>query len=153
MANRITAGSLVCMGRRNVKGQGIVLDRVKNINEYAEFDLTDAWSKLYDRNHPEFIFANESNYSVLWTLRNDAIQGIREQIQKNNPKVEDELIKQFFSYNTAFCYQKFGRKITKLKTDFSLVKWYKAPSNYSEEPCRYHKGKQLWHPTNLIKNI
>ena len=32
MANRIDAGSLVCMGRRNVKGQGIVLDRVRDIN-------------------------------------------------------------------------------------------------------------------------
>lgn len=153
MANRITAGSLVCMSRRNVKGQGIVLDRVKDINEYAEFDLVDAWHKLYDRNHPEFMFHGENNYSVLWTLRQDATQGIREQIQRNNPNVEDELIKQFFSYNTAFSYQKFGAKITKLKTDFSLIKWYKAPSDYGNKPCQWHKNKEVWHPTKLIKNI
>ena len=101
MAKRIGAGSLVCMSRRNVKGQGIVLARIKNINEYAEFDLVDAWHKLYDKKHPEFVFKNELNYSVLWNLRQDATNGIREQIQKNNPNVEDELIKQFFSYNTA----------------------------------------------------
>ena len=111
MANRITAGSLVCMSRRNVKGQGIVLDRVKDINEYAEFDLVDAWHKLYNESHPEFMFHGEKNYSVLWTLRQDATQGIREQIQRNNPNVEDELIKQFFSYNTAFSYQKFGKRL------------------------------------------
>ena len=153
MANRIAAGSLVCMSRRNVKGQGIVLDRVKDINEYAEFDLVDAWHKLYNESHPEFMFHGEKNYSVLWTLRQDATQGIREQIQRNNPNVEDELIKQFFSYNTAFSYQKFGKKITKLKKDFSLIKWYKAPSDYGKKPCQWHKNKEVWHPTKLIKNV
>ena len=99
------------------------------------------------------MFHGENNYSVLWTLRQDATQGIREQIQRNNPNVEDELIKQFFSYNTAFSYQKFGKKITKLKTDFSLIKWYKAPSDYGNKPCQWHKNKEVWHPTKLIKNI
>jgi hypothetical protein len=153
MAKRIEAGSLVCMSRRNVKGQGIVLARIKNINEYAEFDLVDAWYKLYDKRHPEFVFKSELNYSVLWNLRQDAISGIREQIQKNNPNVEDELIKQFFSYNTAYSYQKFGAKITKLKTDFSLIKWFKAPSDYGDKPCKWHKQKEVWHPTSLVKNV
>ena len=153
MANRIGAGSLVCMGRRNVKGQGIVLDRIKNVNEHAQFDLVDAWLKLYDRSHPDYLFKDEENYSVLWSLRTDAIKEIRESIYKNNPKVNDELVKQFFSYNTAFSYQKFGAKITKLKTDFSLVKWYKAPSDYGDKPSQWHKSKQVWHPTKLLKNL
>lgn len=153
MAKRIEAGSLVCMSRRNVKGQGIVLARIKNINEYAEFDLVEAWHKLYDKKHPEFLFKNEQNYSVLWNLRQDAISGIREHIRKNSPHTEDQLIKQFFSYNTAYCYQKFGNKITKLKTDFSLIKWFKAPSDYSDSPSQWHKQKEVWHPTSLVKNV
>jgi hypothetical protein len=153
MAKRIDAGSLVCMSRRNIKGQGLVLERVKDVNLYAEFDLVDAWHKLYDRKHPEYMFHGDNNFSMLWTLRSDATQGIREQIQINNPNVEDELIKQFFSYNTAYSYQKFGAKITKLKTDFSLIKWLKAPSDYGDKPCKWHEFKQVWHPTSLIKNI
>ena len=152
MTKRIAEGSLVCT-KRKIEGMGIVLKRVKNINEYAEFDLVDAWHKLYDRNHPEFMFKGEESYSVLWSLRSDATQGIREQIQRNNPNVEDLLIKQFFSYNTAFSYQKFGAKITKLKTDFSLVRWYKPPSDYGNKPSKWHKDKEIWHPTKLLKNL
>ena len=33
---KIKRGSLVCMGRRSIKGQGLVLDRIQDINEYAE---------------------------------------------------------------------------------------------------------------------
>ena len=153
MAKRIDAGSLVCMSRRNIKGQGLVLERVKDVNFYAEFDLVDAWHKLYDRKHPEYMFHGDNNFSMLWTLRTDATQGIREQIQRNKPNVEDELIKQFFSYYTAYSYQKFGAKITKLKTDFSLVRWLKAPSDYGDRPCKWHKNREVWHPTSLIKNV
>jgi hypothetical protein len=153
MAKRIDAGSLVCMSRRNIKGQGLVLERVKDVNLYAEFDLVDAWHKLYDRKHPEYMFHGDNSFSMRWTLRTDAISAIREQIQKNNPSVEDELIKQFFSYNAAYSYQKFGTKITKLKTDFSLVRWLKSPSDYGDEPCKWHKNREVWHPTSLIKNV
>jgi len=153
MAKRIDAGSLVCMSRRNIKGQGLVLERVKDVNLYAEFDLVDAWHKLYDRKHPEYMFHGDNNFSMLRTLRQDAVSGIREQIQRSNPNVEDELIKQFFSYNTAFSYQKFGAKITKLKTDFSLVRWLKSPSDYGDKPCKWHKNREVWHPTSLIKNV
>ena len=153
MAKRIDAGSLVCMSRRNIKGQGLVLERVKDINLYAEFDLVDAWHKLYDRKHLEYMFHGDNNFSMLWTLRQDAVSGIREQIQRSNPNVEDELIKQFFSYNTAYSYQKFGAKITKLKTDFSLVRWLKSPSDYGDKPCKWHKNREVWHPTSLIKNV
>jgi hypothetical protein len=153
MAKRIDAGSLVCMGRRNVKGQGIVLDRVRDVNHYAEFDLCEAWQRMYNHAHPEYLYKDESNYSVLWSLRQDTIKSIREEIQKSNPKIDDRLIKRFFSYNTAFSYQKFGKKITKLKTDFSLIKWYKPPSDYGDKPCQWHKDKEIWHPTKLVKNL
>jgi hypothetical protein len=153
MAKRIDAGSLVCMGRRNVKGQGIVLDRVRDVNHYAEFDLCEAWQRMYNHTHPEYLYKDESNYSVLWSLRQDTIKSIREEIQKSNPKIDDRLIKRFFSYNTAFSYQKFGKKITKLKTDFSLIKWYKPPSDYGDKPCQWHKDKEIWHPTKLVKNL
>ena len=62
MANRIQAGSLVCMSRRVVKGQGIVLERVKNINDYAEFDLSGAWLQLYDKTHKDYHFNYEKSY-------------------------------------------------------------------------------------------
>ena len=153
MAKRIDAGSLVCMGRRNVKGQGIVLDRVRDVNHYAEFDLCEAWQRMYNHAHPEYLYKDESNYSVLWSLRQDTIKSIREEIQKSNPKIDDRLIKRFFSYNTAFSYQKFGKKITKLKTAFSLIKWYKPPSDYGDKPCQWHKDKEIWHPTKLVKNL
>ncbi len=153
MAKRIDAGSLVCMGRRNVRGQGIVLDRIRDVSHHAEFDLCEAWHRLYDSRNPDYFYKDESNLSVLWSLRQDMTKAIREEIVKNNPKVNDKLIKHFFSYNTAFCYQKFGKKITKLKTDFSLVRWYKPPSDYSSKPCSWHKDKEIWHPTKLLKNL
>ena len=153
MANRIDAGSLVCMGRRNVKGQGIVLDRVRDINHHAEFDVCDAWQRMYNRKHPDYHFKQEDNYSTLWSLRQDMTKAIREEIIKNNPQVNDLLIKNFFSYSTAFCNQKFGAKIVKLKTDFSLVRWYKPPSDYGNKPSQWHKNKEIWHPTKLLKNL
>ena len=153
MAKRIDAGSLVCMGRRNVRGQGIVLDRIRDVSHHAEFDLCEAWHKLYDSQNPDYFYKDESNLSVLWSLRQDMTKAIREEIVKNNPRVNDLLIKHFFSYNTAFSYQKFGNKITKLKTDFSLVRWYKPPSDYGSKPCSWHKDKEIWHPTKLLKNL
>jgi hypothetical protein len=153
MAKRIDAGSLVCMGRRNVKGQGIVLERIRDVSHYAEFDVCEAWQKMYNSAHPEYLYKNVSNYSVLWSLRQDAISSIREEIQIRNPEVNDHLIKRFFSYNTAFSYQKFGKKITKLKTDFSLIRWYKPPSDYGAKACSWHKDKEIWHPTKLVKNL
>lgn len=153
MANRIDAGSLVCMSRRNVKGQGIALERVRDINLYAEFDLVDAWHKLYDKRHPEFMFPNPQHANVLWSLRSDVIGAIKEKIMKNNPKLDHELLRQFFSWNTAYSYQKGGEKITKLKTDFTLVRWHKPPSDYGDKACQWHKDKEIWHPTKLLKNV
>jgi len=74
MANKIKAGSLVCMSRRVVRGQGLVLERVKNINDYAEFDLSNAWLRLYDKTHKDYHFKYEKSYGVLWQLRSDMTQ-------------------------------------------------------------------------------
>jgi hypothetical protein len=68
MSRKIETGSLVCMGRRKVKGQGLVLDRVKDINDFAEFDLSDAWLMIYDKAHPNYYFKDsEKHISMLWT--------------------------------------------------------------------------------------
>ena len=50
MAKKIIAGSLVSTKRR-VGGPGI-LDRIQDMNLYAEFDLSDAFMKnIYDIDH------------------------------------------------------------------------------------------------------
>ena len=153
MANRIQAGSLVCMGRRVVKGQGIVLERVKNINEYAEFDLSGAWLQLYDKTHKDYHFNYEKSYGILWQLRSDMTQAIREEISERNPNIDDTLIKEFFSWNTAFGHQKGGAKIIQPKVDFCLVRWMKAPSDYGPVASNYHKNRTMWTYSKLIKSI
>ena len=153
MANRIQAGSLVCMGRRVVKGQGIVLERVKNINEYAEFDLSGAWLQLYDKTHKDYHFNYEKSYGILWQLRSDMTQAIREEISERNPNIDDTLIKEFFSWNTAFGHQKGGTKIIQPKVDFCLVRWMKAPSEYGPVASNYHKNRTMWTYSKLIKSI
>ena len=153
MANRIQAGSLVCMGRRVVKGQGIVLERVKNINDYAEFDLSGAWLQLYDKTHKDYHFNYEKSYGILWQLRSDMTQAIREEISERNPNIDDTLIKEFFSWNTAFGHQKGGAKIIQPKVDFCLVRWMKAPSDYGPVASNYHKNRTMWTYSKLIKSI
>lgn len=153
MANRIQAGSLVCMGRRVVKGQGIVLERVKNINEYAEFDLSGAWLQLYDKTHKGYHFNYEKSYGILWQLRSDMTQAITEEISERNPNIDDTLIKEFFSWNTAFGHQKGGTKIIQPKVDFCLVRWMKAPSEYGPVASNYHKNRTMWTCSKLIKSI
>tara|TARA_R110002074_G_scaffold349376_1_gene519805 strand:- start:147 stop:608 length:462 start_codon:yes stop_codon:yes gene_type:complete len=153
MANRIQAGSLVCMGRRVVKGQGIVLERVKNINDYAEFDLSGAWLQLYDKTHKDYHFNYEKSYGILWQLRSDMTQAIREEISEQNPNIDDTLIKEFFIWNTAFGHQKGGTKIIQPKVDFCLVRWMKAPSDYGPVASNYHKNRTMWTCSKLIKSI
>ena len=53
MAKKIIEGSLIC-AKRNVQGLGIVLERVKDINLYAEFDLSEAFLRMYDESHPDY---------------------------------------------------------------------------------------------------
>jgi hypothetical protein len=155
MAKRIVAGSLVCMGNRNVAGQGLVINRVKDVNDYAEFDLVDAWLKLYDKNHADYFFKSEreNQYSLMWTLRRDAREGISEQIVRKKPNIDKALLTEFWQYNSAYSYQKNGNKILTPKTDFCLVRWFKAPSDYGDKPHKWFKNKECWIYTRLLKQI
>ena len=81
MAKRITEGSLVCTNR-NVEGLGLVLKRIRDINQYAEFDLSESFAKLFDDDHPEYLFKSMESY-ILVSLRGDAIESINEQIVRN----------------------------------------------------------------------
>lgn len=155
MAARIDAGSLVCMSRRVIKGQGIVLQRVKNINEFAEFDLSLAWLQLHDKSRPDYHFKPQNNNAnmILWSLRRDLRDAISEKIIETKPQVEKELLKEFWSYNSAHSYLKRGEKILKPKTDFTLVMWTKAPSDYGDKPCKWFVNKKCWHHTKMLKQI
>ena len=106
MATRIDAGSLVCMSRRVIKGQGIVLQRVKNINEFAEFDLSLAWLQLHDKSRPDYHFKPTSNKSnmILWSLRKDLKDAINERIMEDKSQVDSDLLREFWSYNSAHSY-------------------------------------------------
>ena len=149
MAKKIIEGSLVCMGNRKIRGQGILLKRIKNINEYCDFDLSDFWTSLYDIEHKYY----NSNYHLSWSMRNEAKNDIMYSISEKKPEVELPAIHEFFSWNTAYSYHCSTGKVKKPKVDFSLVLWYKAPSDYSDTSAIYYKNKQLWHPTNLLKNV
>ena len=154
MSRKIETGSLVCMGRRKVKGQGLVLDRVKDINDFAEFDLSDAWLVIYDKTHPNYYFKDsEKHSSMLWTLRADLRDSIIQNIRDSKHRVSKELLKEFWGYNAAHSYLKNGNKILTPKTDFSLVRWAKAPSDYSDKPCKWYHKKTCWHHTKMLKSL
>jgi hypothetical protein len=153
MAKRITAGSLVCMSRRKIKGQGIVIQRVININDYAEFDLAEAWLKLNDKNHKDYFFKHRENYPTLWALRRDVRDSINEAILRNNSKVDVKLLNEFWSYNNAYSNLKGGKKILTPKIDFSLIMWFKSPSDYGDSPSQWFKNKQHWLHTKMLKSI
>ena len=56
------------------------------MNLYAEFDLSDAFMKLYDINHPEYMFGPGDKF-VSYSLRSDSIGAINETIIKESPKL------------------------------------------------------------------
>ena len=80
-------------------------------------------------------------------------QAIREEISERNPNIDDTLIKEFFSWNTAFGHQKGGTKIIQPKVDFCLVRWMKAPSEYGPVASNDHKNRTMWTCSKLIKSI
>lgn len=149
---RIEIGSLVCMGKRKIKGQGIVLDRVKDINEYAGFDLSDAFYRSFDRSHPDYHWDRKERW-VIYSLRSDLHTSINDEIVRKNPEVDIRLLEHFWHYNSAFSVLKYGDKILKPKIDFSLVLWTKAPSNYGSNPADWYKGKARWQHTKALKNL
>lgn len=152
MAKRIGEGSLVCTNR-NVPGLGLVLKRVKDINAYAEFDLSESFSKLFDDKHPDFLFKFIEPYTIV-SLRSDAIETINEQIIRNKPDVEFGALNAFWNHNRAYSINHIPvRRVKPAKIDFCLVHWTKAPSDYSVSPSDwYRKRREVWMATTSIKN-
>ena len=152
MAKRITEGSLVCTNR-NVEGLGLVLKRIRDINQYAEFDLSESFAKLFDDDHPEYLFKSMESY-ILVSLRGDAIESINEQIVRNKPDVELAALQVFWNHNRAYSVTYSPRKrVKKAKVDFCLVHWTKAPSDYGSKPSNwYQKKKAVWMTTSSVKN-
>ena len=155
MAKKIIAGSLVTTKRR-VEGLGIVLDRVQDMNLYAEFDLTDAFAKLYNANHPEYMFGPGDKF-VSYTLRSDSIEAINETIIKNKPEVDEGALKAFWAHNRAYSNvsapKKRKTRVLEPKVDFCLIHWTKAPSDYDDKPAMWYvKRGPIWMVTTSLKN-
>jgi len=155
MAKKIIAGSLVST-KRKVAGLGIVLERVQDMNLYAEFDLSDAFAKLYDTNHPEYMFGPGDKF-VSYTLRSDSIEAINETIIKNKPEVDEAALKTFWAHNRAYSNvnapKKRKKRVLTPKVDFCLVHWTKPPSDYDDKPALwYAKRGPIWMLTTSLKN-
>lgn len=155
MAKKIIAGSLVGTKRR-VGGMGIVLDRIQDMNLYAEFDLSDAFMKLYDIEHPEYMFGPGDKY-VSYSLRSDSIEAINETIVKRKPEVDINALKAFWAHNRAYSHidapKKRKKRVLNPKVDFCLVHWSKAPSDYDDKPAQWYVRRgPLWMATSSLKN-
>ena len=155
MAKKITDGSLIC-AKRNVEGLGIVLRRVKDINLYAEFDLSEAFLKLYDKNHPDY---QKLGYDGMggYTLRNDTINSINDTIVERNTEVDMSALAAFWAHNRAYSKvmmpQRRKKTVLKPKVDFCLVHWTKAPSDYGDTPAKWYVSKgPIWMITTSLKN-
>lgn len=160
MANRIGAGSLVCFAKRKVPGQGIVLQRVRDINEYTGFDLTHAWRMLHDREYPEYRFSEDlnsnSNFLHDYMTRMNAIRGweneIYSRIKDINPNVSKEILQAFWDWNNCWS-KRYGGPCLSPKVDFCHVRWLKAPSDFGSVPAWGYKGNALWVHSKSLKNV
>ena len=136
MAKRIGEGSLVST-KRTVPGLGIVLKRVKDINEYAGYNLTEEFYFLFDRTHDDYKFSEWD--SAIWSKRQEHISKVNLKIVKNKPDLEFGLLDEFWSHNRAYAHTLNTNSVSKPKTDFCLVCWTKAPSDYSATPSVWYK--------------
>jgi len=164
MTKRIAEGSLVCT-KRKIEGMGIVLKRVKNINEYAEFDLSGAFIdvfKPFDVFKPALALdlgagrrTAKKVYTTVYTRRSKMIRELNAKIIEKKPEVELELLQKFWSHNREYSHQfnpKKRKKLLKAKLDFCLVNWTKAPSNYHGVPARHLHRKNVWMSSSSIRN-
>jgi hypothetical protein len=89
-----------------VPGQGIVLQRVRDINEYTGFDLTHAWRMLHDREYPQYRFSEDLNNNFDYMTRMNAIRGweneIYSRIKDTNPNVSKEILQAFWDWNNCW---------------------------------------------------
>ena len=152
MGQTIKEGSLVKMKNRNVKGQGIVIERVRDVNLYAGFDLSEAFVKCFDKNHKEYLFRESKSFSMLWHHRQDLIRDINDTIMERDEKVNKNLLNEFWNYNHSYSVRNSG-ELTKIRTDFVLVKWLKAPSDYTHKPYKRYQTGLHWFPTHIIANF
>ena len=155
MAKKIVEGSLIST-KRKVEGVGIVLERVQDMNLYAEFDLSDAFAKLYDINHPEYMFGPGDGF-ISYTLRSDSIEAINETIIKNRPEVAEGALKAFWAHNRAYSNinapKKRKKSVLTPKVDFCLIYWTKLPSDYGDKPALwYARSNPVWMLTTSLKN-
>lgn len=149
MAKRIGEGSLVCT-KRTVPGLGLVLKRVKDINEYTGYNLTEEFYFLFDKTHDDYKFSEYT--TAIWSQRQDYIAAVNLKIAKNNPDVEFGLLNEFWAHNRAYAHTLNTNSVSKPKTDFCLVCWTKAPSDYSDKPSVWYKRENRWIVTSAIKN-
>jgi hypothetical protein len=156
MAKKITEGSLIC-AKRNVEGLGIVLRRVKDINLYAEFDLSEAFLKLYDKNHPDYHYLGSNVGMNSYTLKSDTIDSINDTIVERKTEVDRSALTAFWAHNKAYSKVMMPKKrkkvILKPKVDFCLVHWTKPPSDYGDTPAQWYvKRGPVWMITTSLKN-
>lgn len=154
MAKKIIEGSLIC-AKRNVEGLGIVLRRVKDINLYAEFDLSEAFLKLYDKSHPDY---NEPALgNMISNVRHDAAKQINRKIIEIKSEVDISALEAFWSHNKTYSKvmmpKRRKKSVLKPKVDFCLVHWIKPPSDYGDTPAQgYIKKGPVWMTTTSLKN-
>lgn len=154
MAKKIIEGSLIC-AKRNVEGLGIVLRRVKDINLYAEFDLSEAFLKMYDKGHPDYNEPALAN--MIYNARYDAVKRINTKIIERKSEVDMSALEAFWSHNKAYSKVMMPKKkkkvILKPKVDFCLVHWTKPPSDYGDTPAQWYiKKGPVWMITTSLKN-
>ena len=156
MAKKITDGSLIG-AKRNVEGLGIVLRRVKDINLYAEFDLSEAFLKLYDKNHPDYHHSGNDGEMISYTFKSDTIDSINDTIVERKTEVDRTALTAFWAHNKAYSKVMMPKKrkkvILKPKVDFCLVHWTKPPSDYGDTPAQWYvKRGPVWMITTSLKN-
>ena len=117
------------MKNRNVKGQGIVLKRVSDIDIYAEFSLEKAFRSCYDKTSCEYMFKDVNERHIL-SLANDFMRDVNDTVVGKKADVEAKLLTEFWEYNEAYSVNKKGQ-ISKVRKDFCLIKWFKPPSDYT----------------------
>ncbi len=154
MAKKIIEGSLIC-AKRNVQGLGIVLERVKDINLYAEFDLSEAFLRMYDESHPDY--EEPALGSMIYNARYDEVKRINAKIIEKKSEVDMSALEAFWSHNKAYSKvmmpERRKKSVLKPKVDFCLVHWMKAPSDYGDVPARWYVSKgPVWMITTSLKN-
>ena len=136
---KLKKGSLVHLYRRKVSGTGILLKRITDVEGFLNLNienyLTDLWSEPLE-----------------WSESQAEITQLIEHfdVAKKNPanQIIQHIINHCYKYDFA---TKTRKKKSSIPSDFSLVMWTQAPSEYTDTSTVYYKNKQVWYPTNWLK--